>query len=206
MPAEACESCRKILAEHENNDRLADLLEAEHPGCVCEFCTLGVGSPGPVSNDELLLRIIISPRDIDLQTGTIFAKPFEKAFGNGVSVCRDIAANEHVMALVGEGLTHIGREPPYVLSICRANAGDIRSIGESSANRVFCIYDQTVTRADATLPAVPTHAGIFGRHPPPKTPDRKKIQKDLAGLLRELFIAGELPVADFRGGLPIPTG
>ncbi len=58
-----------------------------------------------------------------------------------------------------------------------SEAGHIRSLGESSCNRVFCIYDQTVTRADATLPAVPTHAGIFGRHPPPKTPIERKSRR-----------------------------
>ena len=201
MAAEACESCRQILAEHEDNDKLADILEAEHPGCACEQYTLGHGSPGPVAHDETLLRIIISPRDVDPASGTIFARPFEKAFSNGVSVCRELAGNDDVLSLVREGLDRSIDDDPKVLSICQAGAEGIRAIQDQSGERVFCIYDQTVTRDDPGQQPISTHAGIFGRRPPPKTPDRKKIQKDFAGKLRELFIAGEIAIAQFRGGL-----
>jgi hypothetical protein len=201
VTAEACESCRQILAEHESNSKLADILEAKHPACACEPYTVGQGSPGPVDNSETLLRIIISPRDADPASGTIFARPFEKAFGNGVSVCRELAENEHILALVREGLSRSRDREPKVLKICRAVTDAIRAIQDESGERVFCIYDQTVTRDDPCQPPIPTHAGIFGRYPPPNTDNRKKIQKDFAGKLRELFIAGEIPLTRFRNGL-----
>lgn len=199
MTVSACESCRQIFAEHEDNNRLADILEAAHQRCECEQYRVGQGSPGPVASDEILLRIIISPRDIDLTTGTIAARPFEKAFNNGVSVCREIATNEHLLSLVEEGLDWDA--PRSVLSVCRASAGSIRDIFDEARERVFCIYDQTVTRSDPSLDPIPTHAGIFGRRPPIKTKDRKRIQKDFAGMLRELFIAGQTAAAQFREGI-----
>jgi hypothetical protein len=134
-------------------------------------------------------------------SGTIFARPFEKAFGNGVSVCRELAENDHIFTLVKEGLTRSRDADPKVLSICQAGADNIRAIRNDSDERVFCVYDQTVARDDPGQPPIPTHAGIFGRHPLPKTPDRKKIQKDFAGQLRALFIAGEIPIVQFREGL-----
>ena len=144
---------------------------------------------------------MISPRDADPVTGTIFARPFEKAFSNGVSVCRELAANENILVLVKEGLSRSRDADPKVLNICQAGADEIRSIQDKSSERVFCIYDQPVTRDDPSLPPVPTHADL-GRRPPPKKADRKKTQKDFAGKLRELFIAGEIPIAEFREGIP----
>ena len=196
-----CESCRQIFAEHENNDRLADILEANHSGCACEQCTVGQGSPGPVGEHERSLRIIISPRDIDPASGTIFSPPFQKAFRNGVSVCRELASDEDVVSLVREGWNRSADADPKVLSVCRATAKDIRAIRNESYERVFCIYDQTVARDDASQMPISTHAGIFGRYPPPKTADRMKIQKDFAGRLRELFIEGEIAIVQFREGL-----
>ena len=199
MTVPACESCRQIFAEHEDNKKLADILEAEHPRCGCEQYRVGQGSPGPVANDETLLRIIISPRDVDFATGTIAARPFEKAFSNGVSVCREIATNEHLLSLVREGLN--GDAPRSVITVCRARAGNIRSVLDEACERVFCIYDQTVTRDNPSLDPMPTHAGIFGRRPLIKTTDRRRTQKDFAGRLRELFIEGQTAVTHFREGI-----
>jgi hypothetical protein len=197
----ACESCRQIFAKHEDNKKLADILETEHAQCDCEKYAVGQGSPGAVADDETLLRIIVSPRDVDPTTGVIAARPFEKAFVNGVSVCRSIAPDEDIVALAKEGLQRRDDLDPQVLNVCKARARDIRDIRDGLRERVFCIYDQTVTRSNPGLDPIPTHAGIFGRHPPPRAPDRKKMQKDFAGMLRELFIEGERTIEQFRQGL-----
>ena len=88
-------------------------------------------------------------------------------------------------------------------AICEALAGKIRRLQSSDEQRLFCIYDQTVCRIDSPdLPPVGTHASIFLRVLAPKgTPGSKKVRKDYAGLIRELFLAGRIAASSYRNGL-----
>lgn len=192
MTIDECESCRRILAEHEDNDKLADILEDKHPRCSCQAHTVGEGSPGPVVDSEILFRIIVSPRDIDPVSGHILERPFEKAFKNGLSVCRSLATDNDILALTEGGQT---------LMICTASTETVRSVYDRFGEQVFCIYDQTVKRENPDQPPVPTHAGVFCRRPPRGTVARTKLQKDFAGKLRELFITNQIPVSQFRNGI-----
>jgi hypothetical protein len=201
-PDDAGAPCRDLLSQHEDDRRLADLLEQQYPSCQCEQYRVGNGSPGRVENDELLHRIIASPRDYDPATGTIRAPPFEKVFSNGLSVWRAQGPQEDISTLLEEALAQSASEPPkQIFAICEASTGEIRGMRLVNGDRLFCVYDQTVRRADPDAPPVATHASVFLRLPPAGTADRKKLQKDYAGQLRERFIAGTIAAADYRGGL-----
>jgi len=202
VSAKPCEDCRQFFAAPENDKKFADLLEEDFPGCQCECYSVGEGSPGPIADVEVLHRIIISPRDYDPDSETILGAPFEKVFTNGLSVCRGIASDADVTALVEEGLVHTASESPrQVWAICEVVTSDIREMRSNDDERLFCIYDQTVSRTDNTKPAIPTHAGVFLRWPPKNTENRKALRKDFAGLLREKFIARTLKVHRVRNGL-----
>jgi hypothetical protein len=195
-----CESCRRLLSD-EDNDGLADLLGAHHPNCGCHAVSVGQGSPGVVGDDEVLHRIIASPRDYDPEIG-IAAKPFEKVFSNGLSVWRAGGPDQDIQTLLEEAL-HKKSDglKKRVFAICTANAGELREMKDANGSSLFCVYDQTVSRLDSEKPPVGTHAGIFLRHPPKGTTDRKRVQKDHAGRLREAFLKAVLPADDYREGL-----
>ena len=199
-----CDKVRKIFAQYEDSDRLADLLEAEAPSCACEHCSVGTNSPGPVEPTEFLHRIISSPRDYDPVTGNILERPFHKVFGNGLSVWRALGDEDHIKTLLVEALTRRHADPPKsIQAVCEAVADEIRSVADEAGQQVFCVYDQTVTRLDPQLDPVPTHGAIFQRLPPPGTPGRKALQKDFAGKLREIFEKQVIQAAAYRNGLCI---
>jgi hypothetical protein len=197
----ACDKCRKLLSDEDNRD-LADLLEAQHPDCACQAFSIGHRSPGVVSDDETLHRIIASPRDYDPDLG-IAARPFEKVFSNGLSVWRARGPDEDIQALMEESLYGKADGPKRrIFAVCAAMAADVRGGVGDKGSQLFCIYDQTVSRADEGMSPVATHAGIFLRDIPPKgTNDRKRLLKDRAGWLRELFLKGTIPAEDYRGGM-----
>jgi hypothetical protein len=194
--------CRQLLADNEDNNKLADLVETQHAGCVCESHSIGDGSPGIVTDDELLHRLIVSPRDYDPATRTIRAKPFEKVFANGLSVWRAGGPEGDVEILFSEALTRSANDPPKeIFAVCEADVATVRGMVDANGGRLFCVYDQTVRRLNAASPPVPTHANIFLRLPPPRTGDRTRLQKDYAGQLRERFLQSTIPAADYRDGL-----
>ncbi len=202
MSTTPCEDCRKAFAAGEDDKNFADILEEHFPRCQCEHHSVGLGSPGPIANNEVLHRIIISPRDYDPDSKTIRGPLFEKVFANGLSVCRGIATDADVTALVEEGLVHKASEPPkQVWAVCEVIASDIREMCGDDKESLFCVYDQTVSRADNTKQPIPSHAGVFLRWPPKKTPDRKILRKDAARRLREKFITRTLEVDGVRNGL-----
>ncbi len=202
MSSGPCDQCRNLLVEYEEDGKLADKLEAQFPQCQCEQFSVGIGSPGRVADDETLHRFIISPRDFDPASGTILSAPFEKVFSNGLSVCRALATEQEMTALIEEGLAHSADEEcRQIWAACEAITSDLRQMRDDQNERLFCIYDQTVSRADSTKPPVPTHAGIFLRRPPKGTKNGKVLRKDFAGRLREQFIAKQQKLEEVRDGL-----
>ena len=202
MPNADCAKCRQLLADKEDDEKLADLVEAQHPACACENHSVGVGSPGVVTDEEVLHRLIVSPRDYDPADGTIRARPFEKVFGNGLSVWRPRGADIDVETLLVEGLRRAATDPyKEVFAVCEAGVSDVRAMRDAAGERLYCIYDQTVRRLDPTDPPVRTHANIFLRLPLPKIENRRKLQKDYAGQLRERFLQHIIAAANYRNGL-----
>jgi len=202
LPKEICEHCRKLFAEHEDDEKLAVLLEQQHSVCRCEHVSVGVGSPGPVQNNESLHRIIVSPRDYDPVTGTIRARPFEKVFANGLSVWRANGPTEDIQTLLVEALRHQKSDPPReIFAVCEAQANHIRGMQSPDEQQLFCVYDQTVTRADPDLPPIATHASVFLRVLMTGKPGSVAARKDYAGKIRELFINGKILAEEYRNGL-----
>lgn len=186
----------ELFSSHEDSKKLAELIEATGPCCQCESISVGQGTPGPVASEETLLRIIVSPRDID-DDGYIFLEPFKKVYANGLSVCRDIASDHDVTELTKDGIRKPGSHVKLILA---ARTSDVRSKCEGE-ERLYCVYDHTVSRHDPQLKPVPTHAGIFLRFPPKNFPNGNALRTAFAEALRELFISKQYDPQDFRGGL-----
>jgi len=201
-----CENCSVTAAdvraklEDGNSEKHADIFEENFPNCLCEAISIGEGSPGVVSDTEELYRLLISPRDYDPHTQTVAEQPFRKVFTNGLSVCRSRASDDDLRTLAEEGLYRNPNElPKKVWLVCLAKASEVRELVDKE-NKLFCVYDQTVARRfNPEAAAVPTHAAIFLRYPAPGTPDRKRLQKDFAGELKELFLKRKVSVSGWRG-------
>lgn len=195
------QSCRATFAGRDRDRKLADLIEQDHPACACEKFSVSEFSPGPLGHAEIVHRIIVSPRDID-QNGTLKAAPFEKVAEQGLSVARALSTAEQLEALVVDGMySNEGQPLRSVEAVFGAAVADIRAFVDAKGERLFGVYDQTVPRPLQTNEHVPAHAGIFLRLPPPGTVDRKKFQKDYAGMLRDLFITNDVPIGTIHNGL-----
>jgi len=199
-----CAECRALISRADNVRRLAWDIEAAFPACACEAHSIGDGSPGAVQNPEILYRLIASPTDIDPLTNEVTSTAFEKAYENGLSVFRECATNEHIVALITDRLTiKRGRRPfPTILGLFRIECAAIREVTHDPLGRAFCVYDQTVPRKrDATLPQVSTHATVFQRVPRPKLEGRNRM---IGAANLKLFLRlrdQRVPVQDFRDGL-----
>lgn len=196
--------CQATFVDAEDDKGLADKIEKANPDLICESVPVSAISPGPVADHEFLHRVLVSPRDIDDQ-GYVAAAPFEKVASNGLSVVRSIASKADIEALVSDGMfSKAGEALRSVQAVLAASASiedGVRSLINEDGLRLFGVYDQTVPRRDESLPHVPTHAGIFLRLPPPGSQDRKRIQKDFAGLLRDLFLKQNLTIDEIGAGI-----
>jgi len=198
-----CAGCRALISGNDNDKNLAWKIEEAFPNCACQAYSVGEGSPGLVEDTEILYRLVVSPVDLDLRTGTILSTVFEKAYQNGLSVFRECATDEHIEALVTDLLTvKQGAQPRTVLALFRIECAAIRTLSEQPTGRLFCVYDETVPRKrDAALPRVPTHASVFQRVPAPGTEYRKSAMQAVNHRLYVLLKDARIAVEDFRTGL-----
>lgn len=201
------EVCRALFAGTHLNRKLAASIAEAMPPAACEVFSVSPESPGPVAPGEKLIRLAISPRDFDAETGELAMAPFEKVFEQGLSVLRDCVTDGDCLEQAHEILPHKDKEPrKEVHGISIAVAHDVRELNEDQ-KRLFAVYDQVVPRfRHAEKPAIPSHAGIFATVVPVGEPAKgqlppKQIRKDMAKKLYDLFLAGNLAVPHFRGDL-----
>lgn len=199
-------SCRSVFDGSENDSNLADNIEAAHPSAACETVSVNENSPGPVKDDELVYRILVSPVDFD-DAGLVLESPFQKVYRNGVSAMRSIASKSDIEQILHDRLSSTSsREAKQVRAIFGAKVGGANGLREQiddDGERLFGVYDQVVSRLDPADEPVPTHCGIFLRRPAKGATGRKRLQKDHAGRLRELFLEGQLELEDFFEGVAL---
>jgi hypothetical protein len=107
---------------------------------------------GPVAPDEKLYRLLVSPGDVDEDTGEIAETAFSKVAKSGLSVFRECASDDDVTALVEDRLSVLaGRKPRKVLAVLELVCHSIRDIKSGDGQRLFCVYDETVPRHSRRL-------------------------------------------------------
>jgi hypothetical protein len=201
-----CVSCRAAFAPENDHDDFARDLETQFPDCICQQFSVGVGSPGPIADGEILYRAFVDPTDVDEKTMELARRAFEWAHRNGLSVFRESATDDDITALISDILTvRAGKKRKRVLALFRFVCRQIRSLTETrfpNGPRMFCVYDQTVPRIrKPELPHVPTHAGVFFRHMKPQNVGKRQLQKDCETVLYQVISRERVDVATFRNGL-----
>jgi hypothetical protein len=198
-----CQSCQTIFGSSPKN--LARDVEAAFPDCYCEQHSVGVGSPGRIENHETLYRMFTDPVDVD-EFGRLARAAFSTAFGNGLSIIRDCADDDHIEELVSDILSvKPGKPFRKILAIFRVkcvNLRSYRSMFQGNLGKAFCVYDQTVPPVlNVGGKPVPTHGTILSRRlfEPPVT--RAQFENDCNEKLHRLIAIDRIAISDFRNGL-----
>lgn len=199
-----CSACLALFAL----DRIPtpEQIERAFPDCACEACSVGVGSPDRVADDEALYRLFIDPTEVDEATQDLARNAFKWAHINGLSVFRERATNAEIEALVTDALSfRPGRPIKTVRAAMRVTCRTLREMREARlqpAQRRFCIYDQTVPRVvDSSLTPIPTHASVFFRRSLIPGVAKRQLQRDCEADLYDVFTVQRVDLATFRNGL-----
>jgi len=171
-------SCAGLNRETDNQpDRVGTFADAK-PGCACEHETLSEYSPGLVSGEEIIARMVCVPQHVHPKRAELNSSFFSHAFSRGASVQRlEASADEELLGCV-EGLLSSGDDRQW-LGYVSARASEIRAIqAGGDETQTFCV-------ADAALHDNQAHAEI---HCARRIPDADRIERRVQ--LMKLFNAG----------------
>ena len=158
----------------------------EHfPECECERSSVSAHSPGLVQDDEILIRTLYSPFQINEETGRVdpahFRTDLEK---RGFSVNRmDHISETDLQTKIARKIEHDrakGRQRGEFYRVVTARCGDIRHLVDGD-RRLFCTYD-TASEDD------PSHADVCqALEYPPGTQNRRALAKENSAKLYDQF-------------------
>lgn len=115
-----CASCRAAFASENYSDTFAQYVETNFPDCACQQFSVGIGSPGPIADKEILYRAFVDPTDVDEGTMELARRAFDWAHRNGLSVFRESASDDDVRSLISDILTvKPGKKQKKVLALFR---------------------------------------------------------------------------------------
>lgn len=174
----AGEVCRLVFNEAENKAK-AESLDAHSPQCACESHTLGSEKAEPVVDDEIIIRVLVSPDHIDLDTDELMSNRLTAVHSSGLSVLRQCASDDEIRLTVHQ-LTQETAEPNTLYGAAIMRASEIRSLNEDNL-KWFCVYD---TYADQK----PSHADVFGTTPLGSKSSIRKQKSDRRGVLAQVII------------------
>lgn len=146
-------SCQELFASVAKDPKKAEKIDAKSPGCACEEYSVSPHSPGPVTDDETLWRLILSPVHYDVATGKVTEAAFDDASNKGMSVQRLLVTGSEG-DIRQRGYSRAAAKPGRTFECAiGATAAGIRALCSLEDGGRFCIYDT----ADA---ADPGHADV----------------------------------------------
>lgn len=178
-------TCRELEQQHGDSDCKCHHYREEFPDCRCEGCTVSEHSPGQVQDDELLIRTLFSPLQVDIEKGTVAPMAFKDVLTRGLSVDRKRHTGEQelqarIEARIASDIK-AGRNKDGFFRVATASCGDIRSALGEEGTRLFCVYDTALKENTA-------HADVCSSiDPPPKTKDRSAKRKAIYSKLFDIF-------------------
>ncbi len=163
------------ILQSDPRDNRCRRLHAEHPDCLCEQDSGAPESPGPVLNDEAVVRIIYAQQFWDEVNCVVKPAAFSEVDTCGMSVTRLNHVSDDMLRKQVQDRVEAKPNRTFI-KLVRATKADINSI-EFENRRAFCCYDTP----NAGNPA---HADICQAHPP----DRKSIRAGMRRKLQQQFI------------------
>ena len=190
--------CKVLERQYGEEGCKCEQYRKQFPNCECENSSVSDHSPALVQDDELLIRTIYSPVQINQVTGNADPAYFRKdARTRGLSVNR----KEHINSseLRSKIETKIardqadGKERDENYLVVSATCGDIRSHIEEGGARLFCVYD-TALEDDKS------HADVCEAFEPlPGSANRKKERMKISSRLFEAFLGKATDLATVYG-------
>lgn len=178
-------SCKELERNHGQGPCKCVHYRETFPDCECERATVSDFSPGPVRNDEILIRTLYSSIHINNQTHEVDPAAFSDVLKRGLSVDRKSYISQRKLEIKAqkkiEQDLEAGKTRRAFLGVTVANCSDIRSLLERDTNRSFCVYD-TATEDNCA------HADICQAFVHlPGTEKRKVLDRKLRALLAQQF-------------------
>jgi hypothetical protein len=131
--------CQEIHAGiPEDKDRAANIYRA-FPHCACEKCKISALSPGSISADEQITRLVFSMHAS--KNGALNSSLFSHIASKGCSVQREKFATSNALnGAVQKILLGSAANNAWLGSV-NASASDIRNLCLKRGDRAICLYD-----------------------------------------------------------------
>ena len=108
--------------------------------CACECCRVSKYSPGPIGDDEVLVRFVVHPNYV-AKDGTIKTSLFSHVEHNGCSVQRESWASHSELRRFLDRLCPESDKKKSWHGVVSARASDIRQAIDQTGLRKFWMYD-----------------------------------------------------------------
>lgn len=129
--------CKELEAKYSQTECKCARYREKFPDCVCERESVSIHSPGPVADNEILVRTIFTEKQLD-QEGRVKPAHFRKEPSTrGFSVDR---VNRTRVGLLKSSKCKDARHKGY-LKFAAARSSDIRNLMNDDGKRLFCVYD-----------------------------------------------------------------
>ena len=129
--------CKELEAKYSQTECKCARYQEKFPDCVCERESVSIHSPGPVADNEILVRSIFTERELN-QEGRVKPIHFRpEPSTRGFSVDR---VNRNQVGLLKSSKRKDARHKGY-LKFAAARSGDIRNLMNDDGKRLFCVYD-----------------------------------------------------------------
>ena len=187
--------CKELERRYRDGGCKCIHYREEFPGCECEARSVSDHSPGVVGDDELLIRTVYSPIQINQETGVVDPAHFRNdALKRGFSVNRKHHVREADLRKTIESKIardrHEGKERDDFYRVVTARCSDVRRLAGEDGKRLFCVYD-TAFEEDRS------HADICQTlEPPPGAPNRKMMSKKISSRLFDTFVGRATDLAN----------
>lgn len=179
--------CKELERQHGGGNCKCVHYRERFPDCECEKCSVSDYSPGTAGDEEVLIRTLYSPFQINSETGHVDPVHFRQdALRRGLSVNRKRHTTEAELRAKIEAKIvrdiQDGKRRDRFYKVVTARCGDIRSLVDEDGRRQFCVYD-TANRDDRS------HADVCQTvDPPPGTTNRKSVRDGIGSRLFEVFL------------------
>ena len=172
-------------------------LDLAEPGCRCQAVSVSEYSTGPISDDETLIRLLVSPQHRNSQQRPK-AGALADAERYGLSMFRESTATDQEILDVATELVSRARQ---------RNQKNTEEVGLFGILKIPCLIIRKCQIATETAPCycvydtamreTPSHAEAFQRVADVEVPLQEERRRMLFGAVERFFV----PVADFRSGL-----
>lgn len=175
---------------------LAGLVDQHSPDCACERGRVSaLGLDNPISDEEYLLRIVVSPKDVNDQSPPSFQESaILPIVGTGLSVLREAHASpEEILRLARARVDAVARNVPTservtIIGVLRFPASLARSRrfpagSEHEDKPKYCIYETPIAEYPSHADVLITATRFTSKN------KRKNDAFELFGELQLLFVA-----------------